>query len=147
MFLLYYKQGCPYSQGAETLMNNLNVKYVKFIVNNNIDNIKQMLYKKYNHNTFPTIFYRNEKSDNSDELRSSLLTPATKVAECNTEILDTDIFIGGFDKFNQLLDICKSIKKSKNDNFKKLFNSIENEFKLLYRDFLIVVNYIITFLK
>ena len=128
MFLLYYKQGCPYSQGAETLMNELQVKYVKFIVNNNIDSIKQMLYTKYNHNTFPTIFYRNKKSN-------------------DTKILDTDVFIGGFDKFNRLLEICKSIKKSKNDNFKKLFNSIENEFKLLYRDFLIVVNYIITSLK
>lgn len=63
-FHMYYKEGCPYSIRAETLLNN---KGVGFIKDTSLDMLA--LKKKYGESaTFPRIYYEKVLIGGSDEL-------------------------------------------------------------------------------
>lgn len=86
MILINFLDGCPYCMEAESILKKMKIKYKKNLVTQNTKNNYK---KKYKMNTFPQIFL-NEKNNLSK--------------------------IGGLDDFNNLIIVCKLIKKY---NFKQ----------------------------
>lgn len=82
MFLIYYKDGCPYSINATNLFDNLNLAYKKF---KDVDNATRHILNEKNHYTYPAIFY----SDNNGK-----------------------IFLGGFDKISNFINIINKLNKN-----------------------------------
>jgi glutaredoxin len=82
MFLIYYKDGCPYSIKATNLFDNLKQDYEIF---REVDNDTRNILNEKNHHTYPAIFY----SDNNGK-----------------------IFLGGFDKISNFINIINKLNKN-----------------------------------
>ena len=57
MFIVYYKQGCPYSKNAENLLSLYKLSFIKIIIDDYSIIRKLLLQKPYYHPTMPAIFY------------------------------------------------------------------------------------------
>lgn len=126
MFLLYYKQYCPYSKNAEKLLSLYNLKYEKIIIDGH-NNIREDLSKNpYNHYTLPAIFYlqNDEKMDHNLQLPSD------------------GIFIGGYSGLNNLMSKILSLSK---ENIKLIYSELSDKFT--YYEYLLIAIYVQKIIK
>lgn len=121
MFIIYYKPGCPHSEKAYNLLKNNKLNYIKYDLissNNEDNNIRDIINKKYNHRTLPAIFVSNDSTYSSNKLN----------------IDDKLKFIGGCAEFTEMYDIIKNLK---NDSIKDDYMKNKNIFNnISYHDYL-----------
>lgn len=133
MFLLYYKEGCPFFKKTENLLSLYNLDYHKIIVNDDSVIRSSLLLKPYYHYTMPAIFFYMEKI--SDE----------SIRMANTCIPENRLFIGGYDKINNLMSNILNLKK---DNIKQIYEEYRIvDGRLNYVEFLVIAKYIIKIIK
>jgi len=143
MFLLYYKNNCPYSKNAYELMKSLNLDHESILVDDNMQSIRDELKTAYNHLTLPAIFY----SQKIDRVASRSNIPARS----NSNIVLTGesrkknknnlltVFIGGYDKMSGIVGISKSLDV--NSNYKQIYEDrVKKNYNISYRDFLKIAN-------
>jgi len=100
MFYIVALNGCPYSEGAVKLLDNLHVKYIaKWIDSDDKSN-----YKKGNRTTFPQISF-------------IVKTPPTKLKQKTPSISanNEEIYIGGLDELNNLVAVTTQLKEHQYD--------------------------------
>ncbi len=133
MFLLYYKQGCPYSRNAENLLSVYNIFYKKIIIIDDSVIRSALLSKPYYHRTMPAIFfYPNELTNDSIQV-------------ANMCIPENGLFIGGYDKLNNLMSKILSLDK---DNIKQVYQDYKIiDGRLMYIEFLRIAIYVIRIIK
>jgi glutaredoxin len=126
MFLLYYKQGCPYSESAETYFIYEKFEYIKIIVESTDFNLKNQ-FANINHRTFPVIFYL---LDNYNDNYKS--------------IIPTNGFIGGYSDMIKIQIFSKKLLGLNKQEMKNKIKEFIQDKNILYRDILKVI---IFFLK
>ena len=133
MFLLYYKQGCPYSRNAENLLSLYNLFYQKIIVSDDSAIRSSLLLKPYYHRTMPAIFFYPTQLTDDDIKMANMCIP------------DNGLFIGGYDKLNNLISKILSLTK---DNLKQIYQEYKIvDGRLSYVEFLMVAKYVIKTIK
>jgi hypothetical protein len=133
MFVLYYKEGCQFSRNAENLLSLYKLSYKKIILNDNSLIKSMLLHKPYYHRTLPAIFYyKNELS--KDQLIMAEMS-----------ILDNGLFIGGYDKLNNLMSKILSLTAN---NLRQMYEDYKIvDGRLSYTEFLIIAIYVIKTIK
>jgi len=126
MFLLYYKQGCPYSESAENFFIYEKFEYKRIIVESSDYNLKNQ-FANIGHRTFPVIFYL------LDNFNSNYET-----------VIPTNGFLGGYSDIIKIEKFSKKLKGlDKDEIIKKIKNFIQDK-KISYR---YILKVIIIFLK
>ena len=121
MFLLYFKQDCPYSINALNLLTQYKLNFIKIDID--FDHpIRQQLLNEYNYRTIPVIFYY-DNGNNEKDYTLNIDTSGT--------------FIGGYDRLSKLFNILLSLNKNNIKNIKTIWTSCnKEECKMDYKTFL-----------
>jgi len=129
MFLLYYKNGCTFSKKAENLLSLYNLNYIKIVIPDDSNIRSSLLSTPYYHRTMPAIFfYQNVISDDNIKM-------------VNLCIPEGGLFIGGYDKLNNLISKILSLRK---ENIKQIYQEYKIvDGRLSYVEFLIIAKYVV----
>ena len=133
MFLLYYKNGCHFSHNAEKLLSLYNLFYHKITVDNDSVIRSTLLLKPYYHRTMPSVFFYPIELTDDDIKMANMCIP------------ENGLFIGGYDKLNNLMSKILSLTK---DNLKQIYQEYKIiDGRLSYVEFLRIAIYVIKTIK
>jgi glutaredoxin len=135
MFVIYYKEGCIYSEKAKKLLSVYGIPFELIILDDN-SNIRNILKSDYSHFTMPAIFYYRKQIDNIIKISKF------DIPDCN---IYGGIYIGGY---NDLSNLIGKILELNRENIKDKYNEYNTKGdNMKYVEFLLIAKTVIKIIK
>jgi glutaredoxin len=135
MFIIYYKDGCGYSEKAKKLLSLYDIPF-KLIVLEDNSNSRKKLKSEYAHFTMPAIFYYRKQLDDVIKISEYDIPDSKKYG---------GIFIGGYNDLSNLMG--KILELNKDNMREKYAEYIKLGDYIKYGEFLLIAITVIKIIK